>query len=50
MVGVGDFNGDGTSDILYRNNTTGDSGFYQMSNGSPSWHPIGSSSTAYTVV
>jgi hypothetical protein len=33
VVGVGDFTGNGTDDILFRNNTTGDTGFYQISNG-----------------
>ena len=28
-----DFNGDRTSDILFRNDSTGDTGFYQMQNG-----------------
>jgi hypothetical protein len=47
-----DFNGDGTSDILWRNNAIGDTGFYQMnvSGTLQGWHDIGSSSTAYTVV
>jgi hypothetical protein len=51
VVGVGDFTGNGTDDILFRNNTTGDTGFYQISNGTfVSWHDIGGSSTAYSVV
>ena len=33
VQGIGDFDGDGTSDILWRNVNTGDSGFYQMNNG-----------------
>ena len=47
-----DFSGDGVSDILFRNNATGDTGFYQMnSNGTlQGWHGIGGSSTAYAVV
>ena len=51
VVGIGDFNGDGTSDILFRNSTTGDTGFYQMSRGAlEGWHRIGGSSAAYEVV
>ena len=53
VVGTGDFNGDGVTDVLMRNNTIGgDTGFYQMnSDGSlQGWHTIGSSSTDYSVV
>jgi hypothetical protein len=51
VVGVGDFNGDDLSDILYRNNTTGDTGFYAIVNGvNTGWHDVGASSTAYSVV
>ena len=51
VVGIGDYNGDGTSDILFRNAATGDTGFYQMVNGANAgWHDIGASSTAYHVV
>ena len=41
-----------TPDILWRNNATDDTGFYQMnSNGTlQGWHGIGGSSTAYNVV
>lgn len=50
-AGVGDFYGTGTSDILFRNDSTGDIGFYRMSNGNMvSWQDIGGSSTAYSVV
>jgi hypothetical protein len=52
IVGTGDFNGDGSSDILYRNNASGgDTGFYAIVNGiNIGWHDIGVSSTAYSVV
>ena len=33
VVGVGDFNGDGTSDILWRNDATGDVGYWEMNDG-----------------
>jgi hypothetical protein len=33
VVGVGDFNGDHTDDILFRDPTTGDVGYFAMSNG-----------------
>jgi autotransporter-associated beta strand protein len=32
IVGVGDFNGDGTSDVLWRNTVTGDTGAWMMHN------------------
>ena len=49
QVAVGDYLGNGTDDILFRNNATGDVGFYQMSNGvNVGWHDIGGSSTAYS--
>jgi len=59
VVGVGGFIGSGTNDftvgeaddILYRNNDTGDTGFYEIVNGvNAGWHDIGASSTAYSVV
>ena len=33
VVGVSDFNGDGISDVLFRNGSTGDVGFYEMNAG-----------------
>src|ERR1700722_10527674 len=51
VVGTGDFNADGNSDILFRNNTTGDTGFYTKTLVNPwTWVDIGASSTAYSVV
>jgi hypothetical protein len=45
-----DFNGDGTSDILFRSDATGDTGFYQITNGANvGWKDVGASSTAYTI-
>ena len=35
--GTGDFNGDGTSDLLWRNATTGDIEIWFMKNGQPSF-------------
>jgi hypothetical protein len=50
VVATGDYLGDGTSDVLFRNNTTGDTGFYEIVNGANAgWHDIGASSTAYHV-
>jgi len=41
----------GTDDVLLRNNTTGDTGFYAISNGvNTGWYDLGGSSTAYSVV
>ena len=40
-----------TSDVLYRNNTSGDTGFYNIVNGANSgWVDVGASSAAYSVV
>jgi hypothetical protein len=51
VVGVGDFLGNCTGDILFCNGSTGDTGFYAIVNGvSTGWRDIGASSTAYTVV
>jgi hypothetical protein len=50
VVGTGDYMGNGTDDILFRNNTTGDTGFYAIVNGANTgWH-VTHSSTAYQVV
>jgi len=50
-VGVGDFEDDGSSDPLFRNNTTGDIGFYNIVDGvNTGWVGFGGSSTAYSVV
>ncbi len=47
-----DFNGDGISDVLFRQDSSGDTGYYQLnSNGTlQGWHDIGGSSTAYSAV
>jgi hypothetical protein len=44
-----DFNGDGFSDILWRNNSSGDTGYTDFHAGN-AWHGLGASSTAYGVV
>jgi hypothetical protein len=50
VVGVGDYFDNGTSDILFRNNGTGDTWVEAISNGSfNGWHQIGGSNTSYTV-
>jgi hypothetical protein len=51
VVGTGDFNADGNPDILFRNNSTGDTGFYTKTIANPwTWHDIGASATTYSVV
>jgi probable HAF family extracellular repeat protein len=46
-----DFYGTGTSDILFRNDASGDTGFYLISNGANvGWNDVGASSTAYSAV
>jgi hypothetical protein len=47
---VDDFSGDGVSDVLFRDNATGDFGYYVMNGSFQSWKDIGASSTAYGVV
>jgi hypothetical protein len=48
VVGTGDFHGTGTSDILFRNNSTGDTWFEAISNGAfAGWNRIGGSNTSY---
>jgi hypothetical protein len=49
-VGIGDYIGNGTDDILFRDNATGDTWFAAMSNGNLNgWHQIGGSNTSYGV-
>jgi uncharacterized protein YkwD len=43
-----DFNGDGFSDVLWRNNSTGDAGYSDVTHGN-GWHGLGVSSPAYSV-
>lgn len=52
VKGVSDFNGDTVSDILFRNDTTGDMGFVFMKAGGSSagYQAIGGSSPAFSVV
>jgi hypothetical protein len=46
-----DFDDSGTSDVLFRNNSTGDTWFEAMSNGaSAGWNQVGGSATNYSVV
>ncbi|MFV1874297.1 beta strand repeat-containing protein [Nioella sp.] len=45
-----DLTGDGTSDILWRNGTTGSVGMYDMAGGSPSWVGLGGASSAWDIV
>jgi hypothetical protein len=50
VVAVGDYFGNGTSDILFRNNSTGDTWFEAINNGaSAGWNQVGGSNTSYTV-
>jgi hypothetical protein len=44
-----DFNGDGFSDILWHNSSSGDTGYTDFHAGN-AWHGLGASSTAYNVV
>jgi hypothetical protein len=44
-----DFNGDGTSDILWFNAVTGSVGQFEMNNGSPTWRSIGTSGANWEI-
>jgi hypothetical protein len=48
VVGSGDYNGDGFSDILFRNNSTGDTGYTDVHNNV--FHSLGGSPADYLVV
>ncbi|MGY4171654.1 FG-GAP-like repeat-containing protein [Bradyrhizobium sp. USDA 4529] len=52
IEGVGDFNGNSVSDILFRNHSTGDLGFFRMDQGGSfgGYIALGGSSTAYSAV
>jgi hypothetical protein len=46
-----DFYAEGTSDILFRNDASGDTGFYAINGGmNVGWQDAGASSTAYSIV
>jgi VCBS repeat-containing protein len=45
-----DFNADGSSDILWRNATTGDVGAWEIANGAASWLPLGNASSEWQVL
>jgi hypothetical protein len=51
-LATNDFTGNGTSDILFRNNATGDEGYLALppSGGQGTWVGLGTSSTAYSVI
>ncbi len=51
VVGIGDYTGNGTDDVLFRNSSTGDTGYYKMVNGvDGGWVDVGPSAGAYKVV
>ena len=49
IVGVGDYTGDGTDDILWRNVNTGAVGIYEMTGGVPSWQGLGQAGLTWDV-
>jgi hypothetical protein len=50
VVGVGDFFGNGTDDILFRDNSSGDTWIEQISSSaSTGWSQVGGSNTTYAV-
>ncbi|WP_420397940.1 beta strand repeat-containing protein [Nioella sp.] len=46
---ISDVTGDGTSDILWRNGTTGQYGMFDMAGGTPTWSVLGGESTAWQI-
>jgi hypothetical protein len=47
-VAIADFNGDGRSDVAFRNVDTGDLGYMSVNlGGGETWHPMGPTGTAY---
>ena len=40
-AGTGDYNGDGTDDVLWYNSANGNVGQYVMVNGQATWQPLG---------
>jgi hypothetical protein len=47
---IGDFNGDHTSDILWRNDFSGHVGWWEMHNGTQTWHDLGSSGGGHLII
>jgi hypothetical protein len=45
-----DFNSDGTSDVLWRNDATGHVGIWTITNNTAAWHDLGGSGTDHKVV
>jgi hypothetical protein len=50
VAGIGEYYGNGTDDILWRNATTGDVGVWAMNNGQATWHDLGISATSFNTV
>jgi hypothetical protein len=50
VAGIGGFNRDGTSDILWRNNSSGHVGWWEMHNGTPTWHDLGGSGIDHLII
>ena len=45
-----DFNGDGTSDVMWRNHSTGHVGWWEMHNGTATWRSMAISGLDYKAV
>jgi hypothetical protein len=47
---VGDYLGNGTSDVLFQNTATGDTGYWTINNGAVTgWHDLGAAGSGYSV-
>jgi len=50
VAAIGDYNGDGTDDILWQEDATGFVGMYEMHDGAATWVNIGSSAPGWEIV
>jgi hypothetical protein len=50
VAGIGDYNGDGTSDIFWRNDATGHTGFWEMHNNAATWRDLGGSGVDHSFI
>jgi hypothetical protein len=49
-AGIGYFKSDSTSDVLWRNDSTGHVGIWEMHNNVPTWHDLGGSGVDHSSI